>query len=90
MQLVVKLYSQVMILQTIHLFLEVKESKYLKPDHLLLGTDYSIGGVDGNKHTEITLNCESASDVITIYAYTGSYQEVQLVLVEQTDSLLNH
>ena len=43
-------------------------------DHLLLGTDYSIGGVDGNKHTEITLNVgASASDVITIYAYTGSY-----------------
>ena len=43
-------------------------------DHLLLGTDYSIGGVDGNKHTEITLNVgANASDVITIYAYTGSY-----------------
>ena len=43
-------------------------------DHLLLGTDYSIGGIDGNKHTEITLNVgASASDVITIYAYTGSY-----------------
>ena len=25
-------------------------------DLLILGTDYSIGGVDGNKHTEITLN----------------------------------
>lgn len=42
--------------------------------HLLLGTDYTIGGVDGNKHTEITLNSgATAGDVITIYAYTGSY-----------------
>jgi hypothetical protein len=43
-------------------------------DHLLQGTDYTIGGVDGNKHTEITLNVgATAGDVITIYAYTGSY-----------------
>ena len=43
-------------------------------DHLLQGTDYTIGGVDGNKHTEITLNVgASVSDVITVYAYTGSY-----------------
>jgi len=42
--------------------------------HLLLGTDYTIGGIDGNKHTEITLNSgATAGDVITIYAYTGSY-----------------
>ena len=42
--------------------------------HLLLGTDYTIGGVSGNKHTEITLNVgASVSDVITVYAYTGSY-----------------
>jgi trimeric autotransporter adhesin len=42
--------------------------------HLLLGTDYTIGGVNGNKHTEITLNVgASVSDVITVYAYTGSY-----------------
>ena len=43
-------------------------------DHLLQGTDYTIGGVDGNKHTEITLNSGATTgDVITIYAYTGSY-----------------
>ena len=42
--------------------------------HLLLGTDYTIGGVNGNKHTEITLNVgATAGDVITVYAYTGSY-----------------
>jgi hypothetical protein len=43
-------------------------------EHLLQGTDYSIGGVDGNKHTEITLNSgANAGDVVIIYAYTGSY-----------------
>ena len=47
---------------------------YKNSDHLLLGTDYTIGGADGNKHTEVTLNSgASAGDVITIYAYTGSY-----------------
>jgi hypothetical protein len=41
---------------------------------LILGTDYSIGGVDGNKHTEITLNTgASVGDVVSIFAYTGSY-----------------
>lgn len=41
---------------------------------LILGTDYSIGGADGNKHTEITLNTgASVGDVVSIFAYTGSY-----------------
>ena len=41
---------------------------------LILGTDYSIGGADGNKHTEITLNVgASVGDVVSIFAYTGSY-----------------
>lgn len=43
-------------------------------DLLILGTDYSIGGVDGNKHTEITLNVgASVGDIVSIFAYTGSY-----------------
>lgn len=43
-------------------------------DLLILGTDYSIGGVNGNKHTEITLNVgASVGDVVSIFAYTGSY-----------------
>jgi hypothetical protein len=42
--------------------------------HLIEGTDFTISGASGNKHTIITLSSgATVSDKIVIYSFTGSY-----------------
>ena len=42
--------------------------------HLIEGTDFTISGASGNKHTIITLTSgATVSDKIVIYSFTGSY-----------------
>lgn len=42
--------------------------------HLIEGTDFTISGADGNKHTIISLTSgATVSDKIVIYSFTGSY-----------------
>ena len=42
--------------------------------HLIEGTDFTISGASGNKHTIITLTSgATVSDKVVIYSFTGSY-----------------
>lgn len=42
--------------------------------HLIEGTDFTISGASGNKHTIITLSSgATVSDKVVIYSFTGSY-----------------